>query len=409
VLWGLVIFVAFQLVFLTAKETWWPALADPEYGRKLARLRARLSERLPRRPLALILGSSRVDMGFRPGELLVNQLSCEEGPLLFNFGLCQFGPVGELLCLHRLLADGVRPQALLVEIFVPMLAGEENTIEHFDINRLRWPDERLFRRYVRQPGELHARWLDAQIVPSYSHRLLTLNHLAPGWLPSEDRIDIVNWQGMDAWGWVAVPTWERKLQRAQEFAQEELAQQYLVPALSDFHVCAAADRSLRELLSLCRDKGIITGFLLMPEISIFRSWYSARSRAGLESYLTGLRREYGARVVDARTWVADEEFVEGIHLTYAGARTFTQCFERQVLPLLVLDLFGRMGIDDQAFEGEHPAKPGNEGKEDAPPNLKREAPPSIGFPLFFSVRQQEPEENNQAGRHQRRENANDPW
>jgi hypothetical protein len=122
--WGLAFFVLGQLTLLLAMECWWPELADPEYGIKLACLRARLAERPDCRPLIVALGSSRVPMGLRPEHLVVNRSSDSRGPLVFNFGIYQSGPTAQLLCLRRLLADGVRPDVMAMELYAPMLAED---------------------------------------------------------------------------------------------------------------------------------------------------------------------------------------------------------------------------------------------------------------------------------------------
>src|SRR5947209_12311542 len=95
--WGLGIFLTSQLVLLLlCAEGWRPELGDPEYGRKLACLRARLEEQ-PGRRLAVALGSSRVAVGLRPGLLEGSRQGSGAGPLLFNFGIMECHPVGELM------------------------------------------------------------------------------------------------------------------------------------------------------------------------------------------------------------------------------------------------------------------------------------------------------------------------
>src|SRR5262249_57475954 len=69
----------------------------------------------PHRPLLLMLGSSRPAVGFRPGVLSPAGDDPDSGPLVFNFSLLSSGPVLELLCLQRLLDDGIRPDFVLVE------------------------------------------------------------------------------------------------------------------------------------------------------------------------------------------------------------------------------------------------------------------------------------------------------
>src|SRR5260370_31651357 len=103
-------------------ERWLPGARDPEFAAKAKTLRARLHE-APGSPLVLMLGSSRTGLGFNAGSVDV----AREGKpaVVFNFGVSGGGPLLELLCLERLLADGIRPDLLFVEILPPVfnLAG----------------------------------------------------------------------------------------------------------------------------------------------------------------------------------------------------------------------------------------------------------------------------------------------
>src|SRR5262245_35057177 len=109
--WGLAVFVGAQLALAAAIEQWRPEWRDPEYGTKRRLLHALLAEQ-PDRPLLLVLGSSRTDAGLRPDRL---PDVLPGSPVVFNFSLVGSGPFKELLCLHRLLAEGIRPQWLIVE------------------------------------------------------------------------------------------------------------------------------------------------------------------------------------------------------------------------------------------------------------------------------------------------------
>src|SRR5439155_5783078 len=113
--WGLFFYVAFQLGLIVITDYWLPVLRDPEYGFKLARLRQRLAEE-PDRELILVLGSSRAGYGFRPEVVPAWQAPAAEAPIIFNFALTGSGPILELLCLRRLLADGIQPNRVIIEV-----------------------------------------------------------------------------------------------------------------------------------------------------------------------------------------------------------------------------------------------------------------------------------------------------
>src|SRR5207237_524921 len=95
------------------------------------------------------------------------------------------------------------------------------------------------------------------------------------------------------------------------------------------------NRAMRELLALCRARGIQVRLLLTPENSEFRSWYGPHGQQHLQEYLAQLRRDFGVETTDARQWVADGYFCDPHHLRTAGAKVFTQRLAREVLLPLI--------------------------------------------------------------------------
>jgi hypothetical protein len=327
---GLACFVALQAGLAFLVEHRCPMLRDPEYGWKRERLRALLAES-PGRPLVLVLGSSRAGVGFRPDALPVVS---GDAPVVFNFAMTGAGPLLELLTLRRILGDGVHPDGLIVELLPPLLhqpplAAEEN---RYSLDRLSWADLQLFRSYWPADDPRWRSWCAAQLVPCFSHRYCLLSELSPVLLPLDARSDC--WHGLDRFGWLRSPFGHATAadsRRGTDRARREYALY-----LRDFHVSANPDRALRELLDLCRRDRIGVVLVIMPEGSEFRSWYAADTLATIAAYLNALERESGVHWVDARSWVADDDFFDSHHLVPHGAAVFTERFGREGLEHLPL-------------------------------------------------------------------------
>jgi hypothetical protein len=98
----------------------------------------------------------------------------------------------------------------------------------------------------------------------------------------------------------------------------------------NFHIAPIPDRAYRDLIALCREKGIRMAFYLMPESPTYRSWYPPGARELVRSYLGGLSREYGVPVFDASAWLDDElAFADSHHLLRHGAEAFSARFGRE--------------------------------------------------------------------------------
>ncbi len=117
--------------------------------------------------------------------------------------------------------------------------------------------------------------------------------------------------------------------------QTDIARMIYAERLKEMPIDPDLDGATRELLALCRARGIKVTLLLTPENSEFRSWYGPRGEQHLQEYLARLRREFGVETIDARQWVADVHFCDPHHLKTSGATVFTERLGREVLQPLI--------------------------------------------------------------------------
>jgi hypothetical protein len=346
--WALLFVVALQATLVVALECR-TELRDSEYGIKRARLRAALA-RAPGRPLVVMLGSSRCLLGFRPAALPPCRTADGREPVVFNAGFLGAGPLMELICLRRLLADGLRPEVVFLECWPPSEIAEG--IFRPPVQRLGWRDLRVWGRHTAEPGLLYREWIESRLLPGSTGRAALLQALAPRWLPPREE-DYLN---VDAAGWKPCPFGytSKDRERRARFARNDYE-----AFLQVYRHGETADRELRELLTLCRAEHIRAALVFLPESALFRGWYSPAARAEVDGYLGRLSRDFAVPVIDARAWVADDGFADGYHLLPEGAAAFTARFGREALqPLL---------------EGRPPTQAGRASEGVSRPSLARRA------------------------------------
>lgn len=315
-LFGLVTLLA-NVGFLLALDYGPPRLRDPEYGRRLSALKARVAER-PGRPVVLVLGSSRVAMGVRPGAL-------PDGPgepVIFSFALAGSGPIMELMAFRRALAHGVRPAAILIEYWPAFLREDEGYHEdaRLDIARLGPTDWPLVRDYFRDQPDARKRWLRARVNPWYAHRRSLMNQVAPRWLPPADRTEAM-WDRIDEWGWLP----GREEVKPEDLPKAEAATAgYYAPLFAKFSIAPDADRALRQLITEARAAGVQVAFLVMPEAASFRKLIPPQAAFQAQAHLVTLLVNLKVPLIDARGWSRDDELPDGFHLLQSGADGFTR-------------------------------------------------------------------------------------
>jgi hypothetical protein len=303
-----------------------PGLRDPEYGRKLAYLQVQRHQ-APERPLLVFLGSSRTAYGIEANAALADR----EPPLAYNFGILAGGPVYEMLYFRRLLAEGIRPDWLVLEIHpgflhvVPnLMLAHRPAVERCDAR-----DMYALHDYVDHPWRDWLAWLRYRSALSYQIRAELMRRIAPGWVPEPVAPDVTALDKTTPFGWVPLP-WPRpddalRKQRAQ-WGCEAFGAGY-----RDFQVSDRINRALRDILDTCRRERIEVSLLLMPESEEIRDANATLAQRAVLRYVSRLGHEYGAPVIDATTWCESEEFADGQHLLAEAGTRFARRLGREVL------------------------------------------------------------------------------
>ena len=338
---ALVFFVLFQLLFDFVVQKHRIELRDPEYGYKLTTQKRGIRQN-PDRPLLLILGSSRTELGVKPSELHLASAGSEKAPFAFNMALAGSGPLFELLCLKRLLAEGIHPRWVMIEVLPATLYQEPiwSDFGFLRISRISLDELPLLSKYDPIPGRYRSIWLESHAVPWFSNRFLLMSHYAPLWLPQDVRTD--HWRTMDGNGF-RYGVFAPQVDEATHQLRLVHAEKQYAPALSRFAISDKSDEAMHELLDLCHDQHIPALLYLMPEGDRFRSWYPPAVQGAIRYYLRGLTEEYGTPVVDARTWFHEADFADSHHLLEPAAWAFSKRLGGEL---------NRIGFLDRSSESE---------------------------------------------------------
>lgn len=328
VLWTVGFLVLLQTGFEYPVSHWFPRLHDPEYGHKFASLRWQLRSRPAGQPLVVVLGNSHTGMGIRP-DTLPGDPASPDRPMVFNMSLNGAGPVLSLVVLKRLLAEGIRPDCVLVETWSlvlsldgPAMAGNGAIA----LPRVRHGDLEVLERYYGDPAKLRADYALAKRNPWFNRREYLMNRFLPSWVPKDKRFTS-HWDHTDNWGWQWV---EGCTTQATPLRIEGVRLAY-IDLFKGFKVSEAAERALRELAEVTQREGIELHFLRMPESASIRASYAPEVVAEVDRFFERMRADTGVGLIDAHAWVPDEALADGHHMNPPGAELFTARLNEEVL------------------------------------------------------------------------------
>lgn len=326
VVWGAAAVLGIHVAASLTMAVFAPQVRDPEYGRRIIDLKARIAEN-PGRPVVVVIGSSRTSMGLCPAAWEeVRPNGPRPDPLLFNLSLVGSGPVMELMALRRMFADGVRPDAVVFEYWPPFMREDETYFEpdRIDASRLYTTDRPVVRGYFDDPDRTERQMVRNRLHPIYENRHRLLSQVAPSWLPWDRRIN-VGWENLDGWGWL--PGLDEHPPRPD---RRELRLDHCRPIYQtmffNYTIHPVADRAMREAVAVARTNGSRVGFAFLPEATEFRGWYTPEAERLARAHLAGLLSEFGTPLIDARLWATDPFLVDGFHLSRVAAAAFSRRF-----------------------------------------------------------------------------------
>ena len=337
VLWGVACFFVLQLGLGIAIECGLWGFRDPFYQHKIVQLRRQWRECRDAENgtmnLALMLGSSRTGNGLK-GIAFEEEIYGASGErwLIGNLAATGAGPIIELIDFRRMLAEGIRPDFVLVEVTPLFLSEPLRECEVIKSERLALSDlDALDQCALSSNGTLRRGWWSDWASPWYAHRFSILSTLSPMFVPLTLQ---QNWAAhCDRTGWVALSP-NPDATADQISAATKSIHDAFKPPLSEFRPAEISRKGYRFILEECRKRSIPAALVLMPEGSLIRSWYTPAAQSGIHTILNDLQAEFDMPLIDARTWIADDGFSDHVHLLTAGADIFSRRLAREAARLL---------------------------------------------------------------------------
>ncbi len=323
--WAVVALAVGHVAVVALADAFAPEVYDPQYGARLARLKAARAEH-PERPLLVMFGSSRTYQLFRPEQMASLETADGRTVLSFNFSRTAGGPIYCRLAYGRLRRQGLTPDYAVIELmpaffvknFEQMFLPAATADELPDLAAYTSPD---------RAAKFYAR---TRYVPWRANRAGFVRRFAPAWaipFPQEDPA------GLDRLGGEGrLLVWAPEDFRAASHAR---TLDRVARLTANYRIDPGEDRAMRDLLAECRAAGTRAVLLLTPESTAYLAAYAPGALAVVNEYAERLGGEYGVPVVDARRWLPDELFFDGDHPILAGQALFTDRLYREVLVPLV--------------------------------------------------------------------------
>jgi len=304
-----------------------PNFRDPVFDLKARAMEKHFDQ--PGDPFrVIVLGSSRAAAAVEPA-VLETTLTSEIGrPVAaFNMAMQGDGPIGQLIHLRRILASGVKPDVVVVELLPSTFLFGDRPYDFSVLRpeRLRYDEIDVVVKYGYPEAATRKEWREATLNPWFGTRFQLLARVQRLWLPT----GVVTYQKdagkLGGWNpWAAYPPHLYR-QRVNEVKQT------YEPQLQALKFSGPQMAALDGLLAECKTANVRVAVVIPPEGSEFRSWYPDRVVEELKALTDRLRMTHGVLIVDARQWLPDEAFADSHHVIRQWAKPYTERLVREVI------------------------------------------------------------------------------
>jgi hypothetical protein len=340
VVWGVGAFMACHLVGSVLLDYCWQRVRFPTAAYLFDALRER-----GRAPDVVILGSSRIGLGFsaaEAGDALRRRFPTGRALTVFNAAV----PSGDLATSDFVLAEMVRqgqcPAVAVIELS-PENVSRYNDWIGYDVRRLfRWSDLPTYLPDIVADGAVQ-RLLMQRLFPLCVHRSeirscaleavgRRLGCSFEGEIPGQPKL-VSDQSGLDSQGlfgetFRSIAASTRGVNGSPD-TQDDI--RLFRHWLARYEIGGTAAADLERLLQRCRDHQITPVLVALPLASGYRELYTPHVNEAFAAYMASVARKYACRFVDYRTLFPDRYFFDHTHLLPDGSRILTQILVRDVL------------------------------------------------------------------------------
>lgn len=290
----------------------------------------------PANPTRIVaaFGSSRF-MGGLNGKSLEEVFQRETGErwFLVNFGSAGGGPIDSLLRLRRLLAEGPRPDYVLIEVLPNQLSSAPGHSSPISATAV---VNEADHAYCRDLGITFAANQNRAKTHTgcalWDFRQEFLRMVFPRLLHGGDSAIML--RACDAYGTIPI----------ESDASPERRRRALLSAHGTFHDGASQFRAggdgliaLEAVLRICQDQNLPASLVIMPEGPAFRQWYRAGAADELRATIQDLAARGNARVIDRWDDLPEDAFLDSHHLLAGATGEFTTRLAQESLTSLHAD------------------------------------------------------------------------
>lgn len=283
-------------------ESWRRAGTDADYYVRRQLLEEH-RQATPHAKFIAMFGSSRMELAFAPETLAPRTTPAGQPLTIMNFSHAGAGPIYEGVILNRLIRDGVPPQIAIIEIMPPFTVREREDFLSYGFTHAEiWENmayvrpEMLcwysFRNRLAKPDQLKRALLGPEPSPSATFG---------GPVNLRDRV-----------------TAEVRQQ------QQDAAKGHHLKEIARIQLPEHARQALARILQTCQQQQIQAVVLISPEGPFFQALYDAAHWQAFRAEIVALAAEHKTRFLDARDWLAEEDFYDSHHPVRPGAERFTK-------------------------------------------------------------------------------------
>ena len=297
----------------------------------------RVARAMPRRPDVAAFGSSRFGGSVVPERVSARLAGAGvPGALVLNASIPAGEPVAFDVLLERLAAEGRAPRVAVVELSPESVGRGSPWLRGSLVRFLTWRSILKLRPTDIVTAQLQTFLAESRLIPFFKHRSELL-----AWLERGTCFSRLNGTAPRRAAPVAGPVSPAPPPPAPAPPARPSTEPAAPPRrgiermFRNYEPGGLPAEALRRFLARARATETTVVLLGVPVSSHHRAAYTPAVEAAYRSFLDGIVREAGVTYVERRDLLADTDFIDGHHVSPAGAERFSDYFATGlVAPLL---------------------------------------------------------------------------